>query len=56
MGVTRFYSRVGDAGLVQDFTFLFLMLIIETKEQDVLQIFLCGRRDGKILLRSNASC
>ena len=28
----------------------------KTKEQDMLKTFLRGRRDGKILLRSDASC
>ena len=40
----------------QGFIFLFLMLINETKEQDMFKIFLCGCRDGKTLLRSNVSC
>ena len=50
------YSRVGDVGWLQDFVFLFLMLINGTKEQDRLKIILRGRRDGKTLLRSYASC
>ena len=48
--------EAGDAGCVQDFIFLFLMLINEMKEQGVFKIFLRGRRDGKTLLRSMASC
>ena len=51
-----FYSREGDIGWVQDFVFLFLILINETKDQGVFKIFLRGRGNGKILLRSNASC
>ena len=49
-------ARWGDVGWVQDFIFLFLFLINETKEQSVFKIFLRGRMDGKILLISNASC
>ena len=60
-----FYSRVGNTGRVQDFIFLFLMLIKGTKGQsdvnqgnegDGLKIFLCACRDGKTLLRSSTSC
>ena len=51
-----FYSSVVDAGWVAGFIFLFLALINETREQDVFKIFLCGRRDGKTLLRSCGSC
>ena len=43
------------AGWVRDFIFLFLMLINETKEEDVFKIFLRGRRNGKTLLRSYGS-
>ena len=35
---------------------LFVSDLNETKVQGVGKIFLHGRRDGKILLRSNASC
>ena len=55
-GGSWFYSRMGDPGLIQDLIFLFLILINQTKEQDMFKIFLCGRRYGMILLRSNASC
>ena len=51
---------------VQDFIFLFLMLIKGTKGQsdvinqgnegDGLKIFLCAHRGGKTLLRSSVSC
>ena len=50
------YSRIGDAGWLQDFIFLFLMLINGTKEQDGFKIILRGQRDEKTLLRSYASC
>ena len=56
MGGSCFYSSVGDAGRVEDFIFLFQMLIKETKEQDVFETLLRGLRDEKILLRSNTSC
>ena len=36
--------------------FLFMMLIKGTKEQDGLKIYLCGRRDGKTLLKPSTSC
>ena len=55
VGGSWFYSRVGDAGWVQDFIFLFLMLINRRKGQDEFWIFLRGRRVGKTLLKSNAS-
>ena len=45
-----------DAGWVQDFMFLFLMLIKGTKEQDGLKIYLCGRRDGKNRLKPSTNC
>ena len=60
-----FYSRVGNTESVQDFIFLFLMVIKGTKGQsdvnqgnegDGLKIFLRARSDGKTLLRSYASC
>ena len=56
MGGAWFCSRVLDVGWVQDFIFLFLMLINETKEQDMFKIFLHSRRDGKTLLRSYTNC
>ena len=46
------YSRMGDIGWLQDFIFLFLMLINGMKEQDGFKIILHGQRDGKTLLRS----
>ena len=55
VGVPWFYSRVGDAGRVQDFIFLFLMLIKGAKGRDEFKIFLRGRSDGKTLPRSSAS-
>ena len=39
MGGSWFYSSEADAGCVQDFIFLFLILINETREQDVFKIF-----------------
>ena len=45
-----------DEGWLQDFIFLFLMLINGTKEQDVFKIILRRRRDGKTLVRSYGSC
>ena len=48
--------KVEDAGWIEDFIFLFLVLMNYAKEQDVLKIFLRGRRDEKILLRSCRSC
>ena len=65
MGGSWFYSRVGNTSRVQDFIFLFLVLIKGTKGQcdvnqgsegDGLKTFLHTRRDGKTLLRSSASC
>ena len=38
------------------FHLFFLMLINEMKEQDRFKIFLRGCRDGKTVLRFNASC
>ena len=46
-----FYSRIGGTGWVQDFIFLFLMLIKEMRRQGEFKIFLREPRDGKILLR-----
>ena len=54
-----------NTGYVQDFIFLFLMLIKGTKGQsdvnqgdkgDGLKIFLCGCRGGKTLLKSSTKC
>ena len=59
MGGSWFYSRVGNTGCVQDFVFLFLILIKGMKRQsDVnqgnegegLKIFLRACKDGKTLL------
>ena len=50
MGGSLFYSRVRDAGRVQDFI---LMSINDMKEQSVFKIFLRDHRDGKC--RSYAS-
>ena len=55
VGGSWFYSRVGDAGWVQDFIFLFLMLINRRKGQDGFWFFLRGRRVGKTLLKFNAN-
>ena len=46
-----FYSRTGEAGWVQDFIFLFLMLMKAMKRRGEFKIFLRDPRDGKILLR-----
>ena len=45
----------GNAGWIQDFMFLFLMLIKITRKQGKFKIFLRDPRDGIILLRSCAS-
>ena len=45
----------GNARWIQDFMFLFLMLIKVTKKQGKFKIFLHDPRDEKILLRSCAS-
>ena len=45
----------GNAGWIQHFMFLFLMLIKVTRKQRNFKIFLHDPRDGKILLRSCAS-
>ena len=50
------YSTMWDPVLVQDFIFLFLMLIKGMRRRCVFKIFLRDPRDGKILLRSSASC
>ena len=42
--------------VIPRFNLFFLMLINETKEQDVFKIYLRRRRNGKIPFRSNASC
>ena len=44
-----------DAGCVQNFIFLFLMLIKRTKRRDGFKIFLRNTRDVKTLLRSSAN-
>ena len=51
-----FYSRMADAGRVQDFIFLFLVLIKELRRRDEFKISLSDPRGGRILLRSSASC
>ena len=51
-----FCSRVGDAGRVHDFVFLFLMLIKGKNRRVEFKIFLHGHRGGKTLLRSFTSC
>ena len=51
-----YYSRIGNAGWVQDFIFLCLMLIKGTRRQGKFKIFLWDPRDGNTLLRSSASC
>ena len=50
------FIQGGRHKMIQDFIFLFLMLIKGTKGWDGFKIFLDGRRDGKTLLRSFASC
>ena len=52
----RFHSRMGDAGSVQDFIFLFLIWIKGMRRPIEFKIFLCGPMEGKILLRSFMSC
>ena len=42
------YSRVGDEGWLQDFIFLFLMLINGTKEQDIFKIILLSCVTGEM--------
>ena len=48
MGGSWFHLRVDNARCVQNFIFLFLMLIKGTKGRDGFKIFLRGRRDEKI--------
>lgn len=51
-----FYSRMEDTRWVQDFFFLFLLLMKEMRRQYELQPFLCVSRDGKILFYNSRSC
>ena len=54
-----FYSRIqgwGDARWVQDFIFLFPMLINGMRRRYEFKVFLHDPRDGRILLRSSVSC
>ena len=56
MGGSWFHSSAADAGWIQDFIFLFLIFINETREQNVFKVFLCDHRDGKTLPRSYGTC
>ena len=56
MGGFLVLFKGGGTEWVQVFIFLFLMLINETKELDRFKIFCRGRRDGRTVRRSYASC
>ena len=48
--------KVGDTGLVQDFIFLFLMLIKGMRRRNESKISLRDPRDGRIHFRSSTGC
>ena len=56
VGGSWFYSSVRETGWIQDFIFLFTMLIKGTKVRNEILIFLRDCRDGKNLLRLSGSC